>query len=74
MPPAKKFLICTIHREGPLDVWYDCSQCCPGSKEESLGRLQWMTRKEIKGWPQHAPEMLRNIDKFFVSRATNRNK
>ena len=70
--PAKKFLICTQHLEGPLDVWYDCSQCEQGSKHESLPHLQWMTRREIQGWPEHTAEMLLAIKDYFARRRRRR--
>jgi len=75
MPPARRFLMCTRHVQGPLDVWYDCSQCCPGSKEESLVHLKWMTQKEVAEWPHHTSEMLRIINQVFVdARSTRRNE
>jgi len=26
--PCERFLMCKKHKEGPLDVWYDCGECC----------------------------------------------
>ena len=49
MPRTSKFLFCSKHLEGPLDVWYDCEECCQGSKEEALKHVRRMSRKEIKG-------------------------
>ena len=43
-----KFLWCTKHMEGPLDVWYDCFECGQGTKEEALKHVRWMDKKEIK--------------------------
>ena len=43
-----KFLYCTKHMEGPLDVWYDCSVCEQGSKDEALKHVRWLYKKQYK--------------------------
>ena len=35
-------LYCTRHYSGPLDVWYDCTDCCRGDKEEALMYIRRM--------------------------------
>ena len=44
----RKFLYCAKHREGPLDVWYDCSKCEQGPKEEALKHVRWLYKKQYK--------------------------
>ena len=44
----RKILYCTKHLEGPLDVWYDCSKCEQGPKEEALKHVRWMDKNQIK--------------------------
>ena len=42
-------LFCTRHREGPLDVWYDCDACCQeDNKEESVKHIRKMTCADHK--------------------------
>ena len=26
--PCERFLMCKKHKEGPIDIWYDCACCC----------------------------------------------
>ena len=44
-----KHLFCAQHYQGPLDVWYDCSECeACGEKELALERMRWLTTAEFK--------------------------
>ncbi len=38
---------CILHTQGPLDVWYDCTECCKGSREDALLYWQWMPISQI---------------------------
>ena len=44
---VKRVLFCTRHLQGPLDVWYDCDECCQGSKEEALRHVRWLSPEEV---------------------------
>ena len=46
-PEVKRVLFCTKHMEGPLDVWYDCSICEQGTKEEALRHVRWLSPEEV---------------------------
>jgi hypothetical protein len=51
----RKFLWCTKHVEGPLDVWYDCFECGQGSKEDALKHVRWLDKKQIEELLQSSP-------------------
>ena len=41
-------LFCTKHRAGPLDVWYDCDDCCQGDKAEAITHIRRMKCADYK--------------------------
>ena len=51
----RKLLYCAKHREGPLDVWYDCSKCEQSPKEEALKNVRWLYKKQYKELLQSSP-------------------
>ena len=57
----RKFLYCTKHVEGPLGVWYDCSVCEQGSKDEALKHVRWLHKKQynelLNSSPTPSPQL-----------------